>query len=125
MAIRSNKTYQDPLAVGSLSNLLRSWQRLRGSRRAPNPIRVTFTLSCWGESRASRVAGFLRRRRVCAGTTVHQVTGAQRDIWHVHGSTYPAIPSLSDLEQTWLWLRGVSQSHQVGMLRIRLMPLAA
>jgi hypothetical protein len=125
MATRSNKTYHDPRTAGSLSSLLRSWQQLRASRHSPDPIRVSFTLSCWGESRATRVAGFLRRRRHCADTTVHQVAGAHRDTWHVHGSTYPSIASLSDLEQTWLWLRKVAQSHQVGVLRIRLLPIAA
>ena len=125
MATRSEKTYQDPQAAGSLSSLLQRWQKLHASGREPASTRVTFTLSCCGESRATRVSGFLRRRRACAETRVHHVAGARRDMWHVHGSISPAIHSLSDLEATWDWLRRAAQSHQVSLLRITLAPIAA
>ncbi len=120
MATRSNKTYQDPRRPASLSRLLKLWQDVPESQRAGNTIRVTFTLSCWGESRATRVAGFLRRRRECAESTIHRVAGGRRDTWHVHGSTHPAIRSLADLEHIWTWLRAAARSHQVDVVRIRL-----
>lgn len=124
MATRSDKTYQDPRATGSLSGLLRRWQKLRTAERDTAKTLVTFTLSCGGESRATRVAGFLLRRRACAETRVHQVAGGRRDTWHVHGSTHPAIHSLADLEATWTWLRQAAASHQVRLLRINLAPAA-
>jgi len=125
MATRSNKTYQDPSTAGSLSSALRLWQSVHDVPRDTAILHVSFTLSCWGESRATRVAGFLRRRRACAGITVHRVAEARRDTWHVHGSMNPAIQSLSDLEATWTWLRRAAQSHQVDLLRVTLDRAAA
>jgi hypothetical protein len=125
MAVRSDKTYQDPRAAGSLSGLLQRWQRLHPSGRDAATTLVTFTLSCSGESRATRVSGFLRRRRACAETRVHHVAAGRRDTWHVHGSIRPAMHSLADLEATWNWLRRAAQSHQVSLLRITLTPAAA
>jgi hypothetical protein len=125
MAARSNKTYQDPKGAGSLSGLLRLWQKLGASERASATTLVTFTLSCSGESRATRVAGFLRRRRNCAETRVHRVAGGRRDTWHVHGSLSPAIHSLADLEAIWTWLSRAALSHQVSLLGITLAPEAA
>jgi hypothetical protein len=125
MATRSDKTYQDPRVAGSLSGLLRLWQKLRASGDHTATILVTFTLSCWGESRATRVAGFLRRRRTCGETRIHQVAGRRRDMWHVHGSISPTIHSLADLEAIWIWLGRAAQSHQVSLLRITLAPTAA
>jgi hypothetical protein len=117
---RSDKTYQDPRVAGSLSGLLQLWQKLLASGRCPATTQVTFTLSCCGESRATRVAGFLRRRRACAESKVHQVAGGRDDTWHVHGSISPATHSLHDLEAIWTWLRRAAQSHQVSLLRITL-----
>ena len=125
MTTRSETTYQDPRAVGSLSGLLHLWQRHQASGHDAATSRVTFTLSCWGEARAARVAGFLRRRRACAVTRVHHVRGARRDTWHVHGSMHPAIHSLPDLEAIWTWLRRAAHSHQVNLLRITLALAAA
>ena len=125
MPSRSDKTYQDPRAAGSLSSLLPLWRKLRSSRRDTAITLVTFTLSGEGESRATRVAGFLRRRRACAETRVHHVAGGGRDTWHVHGSLYPSIHSLPDLEATWTWLRRTAQKHHVRLLRIALAPAPA
>ena len=122
MATRSDKTYQDPRATGSLSGLLRRWQKLAAADRDSAKMQVSFTLSCGGESLATRVAGFLLRRRACAETRIHQVAGGRRDTWHVHGTTRPAIHSLADLEATWTWLRKAAVSHQVRLLRITLAP---
>ena len=124
MATRSDKTYQDPRTAGSLSRALRLWQSLRASCRETVTTQICFTISCWGESRATRVAGFLRRRRACAVTRIHQVAGARRDTWHVHGVMHPAIRSLPDLEATWTWLRRAAHSHQVALLRVTLAPAA-
>jgi len=125
MSTRSAKTYQDPRAAGSLSGLLELWRTLRASGRHTAATPVSFTLSCSGESRATRVAAFLRRRRACAQTRVHHVAGGRRDMWQVHGSISPAIYSLSDLEAIWTWLRRAAQSHQVSLLRITLARTAA
>jgi hypothetical protein len=119
MAIRSDKTYQDPKAVGSLSSILRLWQTLQSDT---GTLRVNFTLSCWSESRATRVAGFLRRRMGCKGARVHHVAGGSRDTWHIHGSLHPMVNSLPELEEAWSWLRQSALSHQVTLLRITLKP---
>ena len=111
--------------AGSLSGLLQLWQELASSSRDTASTRVSFTLSCDGESRATRVAGYLRRRRACAEARVHHVAGGRRDTWHIHGSLTPAIHSLADLESTWTWLRRAAQSHQVRLLRVALSPTAA
>lgn len=125
MATRSDKTYQDPRATGSLSSALRLWQAVESSPKRTPDRRVVFTLSCWSESRATRLAGSLRRRRACAVTRIHQVAGARRDTWHVHGFMSPAIRSLSDLETTWSWLQRTAHSHQVALLRVTLAPAPA
>lgn len=125
MTTRSNKTYQDPRAAGSLSGLLRQWQALPASARDPATSLVTFTLSCSGESRATRVAASLRRRRACSEASVEHVAEGRHETWHVHGATGAAIHSLADLEATWTWLRRTAQSHQVRLVRITLAPAAA
>ena len=125
MATRADKKYQDPHAAGSLSSLLRVWQRFRTSGRDAAATRISFTLSCGGEARATRLAGFLRRRRACEVTRVHNVAGARRDTWHVHGSTRSAIHSLPDLEGIWTWLRQAAHNHQCTLLRIALTPSAS
>lgn len=114
----SGETYQDPHGAGSLSAALRAWQALRAAKRLTATTPIRFTLSCWSESRAVRVAAFLRRSRGCAVTQLHQVAGARRDTWHVHGSTHPAIHSLSDLEAVWTWLRSAAKSHQVALVHV-------
>lgn len=101
------------------------WQSLLAAGRDAEILRIIFTLSCSSESRATRVAGFLRRRRACSATRVHHVTGASRDTWHVHGSMHPAIQSLPDLEAIWTWLRRAAQSHQVALLRVTVARTAA
>lgn len=118
MPSRSDKTYQNPKAVGSLSSVLWLWQNLQPDT---GTLRVNFTLSCWSESRATRVAGFLRRRLGCKAR-VHHVAGGSRDTWHIHGSLHPMTHSLPDLEEAWTWLRQSAQSHQVTLLRITLKP---
>ena len=125
MASRSDKTYQDPQEAGSLSGLLPLWQKLCASGGCAATTQVTFTLSCSGEVRATRVAGFLRRRRACAETRIHHVAGGRRDKWHVHGSISPTTHSLSDLEAIWTWLRRAAQSHQVSLLSITLASTAS
>jgi hypothetical protein len=125
MASRSQKTYQDPGTAGSLSSALRQWRSLCARRRETATTHITFALSCWGESRATRVAGFLRRRRACAVTLLRRVAGTRRDTWQVHGSTHSAIHSLADLEATWTWLSHAARSHQVVLLRVTVAPTAA
>ena len=122
MASRSDKTYQDPKAVGSLSSILRLWQTLQSDT---GTLCINFTLSCWSESRANRVAGFLRRRMGCKDARVHHVAGGGRDTWHIHGSMHPMVHSLPDVEEAWTWLRQSAQSHQVTLLRITLTPVSA
>lgn len=117
--------YQNPRAIGSLSGALAAWQRLRGRRAEATPRRVVFTFSCWSESRARRVAGFLRRRTACAATRVHHVAGASRDTWQVSGSTHPAIHTLASLEAAWSWLRRAGHSHQAVLLRVAVRAPAA
>lgn len=118
MRRRSNKTYQDPRAAGSLSSALRQWQEFRATGHDKASTHINFTLSCRGESRAERVASFLRRRRACAVTRLDRVAGPDPETWHVHGSTHAAIHSLADVEATWTWLREAASSHQVALLHI-------
>ena len=125
MSSRRATQYQDPHAVESLSSALRAWQRLRTARSQTTPKQVIFTFSCWSESRAMRIAGFLRRRLDCAATRAHHVAGANRDTWHVHGSMHPAIQSLSSLESVWAWLHCAAHNHQVVLLRVSVTQSAA
>ena len=125
MASRADKAYQDPLTAGSLSSALRLWQNLRAAGQDTATSRISFTLSCRSESRATRVAGFLRRRRACEVTRVDHVAGAHRDTWHVHGSLHATIHALPDLEAAWTWLRRTANNHQVALLRVTIAPAAA
>lgn len=118
--LRSDKTYQNPHSVGSLSAALKVFDALRAAEREKRPIRIVFTLSCWSESRALRVASVLRRRRGCRVTRLRQIRGGTRDRWHVYGSLAPSVYSLTDLEETWSWLRRVGDRHQVSLVRIAL-----
>lgn len=125
MTRRSNTTYQDPSAAGSLSSALRQWQDLRASGRDLTTIRIGFTLACWSESRAARVGASLRRRRACAVTGMHRIAEAPRDTWHVQGSTHAAVHSLADLESIWTWLHDAARSHQVALIDVAVAPAAA
>lgn len=125
MTTRSSKTYQDPRSAGSLSHALKVWQALLASGREAGSIRIVFTLSCWSESRALRVASFLRRRQACTVNRVRQIRGGSRDRWHLYGSMTPAVHSLADLEGTWSWLRRAAVSHQVSLVRVALARPAA
>jgi hypothetical protein len=122
MARRSDTTYQDPRGAGSLSRALGAWRRLQESGDPSGATRVGFTFSCGGESRATQVAAFLRRRRSCTELRLHQISGGRRDIWHVQGSLDPARRALPDLEGIWTWLRKAADSHQVTLLRVALTP---
>lgn len=122
MARRSDTTYQDPRGAGSLSRALSAWQHLQDSGDESGAARVGFTFSCWGESRATRVAAFLRRRRSCAEIRLCHASGGGRETWHVHGSLNPARRALPDLEGIWTWLREAADSHQVTLLRVTLAP---
>jgi len=117
---RSDKTYHNPKAIGSLSAALKVFDALRAAERDKQKIRIVFTLSCWSESRAMRVATVLRRNRSCRVTRLRQVSGGTRDKWQIYGSMAPAIYSLTDLEATWSWLRGTAESHQVDLVRVAL-----
>ena len=121
---RSDKTYQDPQAVGSLSAALKVFDALRAAEREKREIRIVFTLSCWSEARALRVASVLRRRQNCRVTRLRQVRGGTRDRWHIYGSLSPAVYSLTDLEETWSWLRRTADRHQVSLVRIALARVA-
>ena len=119
-APRSDKVYQNPRSVGSLSAALKVFDALRAARREQRSIRVVFTVSCWSESRALRVASVLRRRQNCRVTRLRQIPGGMRDRWHVYGSLAPTTYSLTDLEATWSWLRRIADRHQVSLVRIAL-----
>ena len=115
---RSDKTYHNPQAIGSLSAALKVFDALRAAEREKRSIRIVFTMSCWSESRAERVAGVLRRNRACRVTRLRQVPGGTRDEWRIYGSMAPAVYSLADLEATWSWLRRTAERHQVSLVRV-------
>ena len=117
---RSDKTYHNPQAIGSLSAALKVFDALRAAEREKKKIRIVFTLSCWSESRAQRVAAVLRRNRSCRVTRLRQVSGGTRDKWQIYGSMTPAVYSLADLEATWSWLRRTAERHQVDLMRVAL-----
>jgi hypothetical protein len=116
--------YQDPRALGSLPGALHIWQAVRAACQSSLPQHIAFTFSCPSESRAHRVAGFLRRRLACAATRVSQVVGAGDEAWHVHGSTQREVQSLPNLEQLSTWLRSTASSHQVELVRLTLVQAA-
>ena len=111
-----NTEYQDPRLPGSLSRALQAWQILVARRCEGNPQHIAFTFSCPSESRAHRVAGFLRRRLVCGATTVSRIEGGSRDEWHVDGKTRYQMQSLRNLEHLFTWLRGTAHRHQVQLI---------
>jgi hypothetical protein len=117
---RSDKVYQNPKSVGSLSAALKVFDTLRAAQREHRSIRIVFTVSCWSESRARRVASVLRRRQNCRVTRLRQIPGGTRDRWHVYGSMAPSTYSLTDLEGIWTWLRRTTDLHQVSLVRIEL-----
>lgn len=114
--------YHDPSRSGSLSQALRQWQELLAAGRDAMPQRLVFTLACGSESRAVRIAGFLRRRLNCEALVVQRVAGGLRDTWHVEGSTRPAVTSLTSLESAFSWLQGAAKDHQAVLVGIGLAP---
>jgi hypothetical protein len=108
--------YQDSLLAGSLAGALRAWLRLLASNTEAIPLRVVFTLSCPGESRALRVAGYLRRRLSCPKTTIGRIDGGTRDEWQVEGTTVAEVQSLADLERVFTWLSRTANRHQVRLI---------
>lgn len=125
MAPRSSKTFQRPGVPGSLSDALRLWQQLRVDQREEAAILLAFTLSCPSESRATRVAGFLRRRNACERARIEPVGGPAGKAWQVRGTMREAVHTLADLEATWTWLREAADSHQVALVSIGLDPATA
>jgi hypothetical protein len=117
---RSDKTYHNPQAIGSLVGRPQSLRCAPCAEREKKKIRIVFTLSCWSESRAQRVAAVLRRNRSCRVTRLRQVSGGTRDKWQIYGSMTPAVYSLADLEATWSWLRRTAERHQVDLVRVAL-----
>ncbi len=115
--------YHNPRALGSLSGALRIWQTVGAAHREDSPHHFVFAFRCRSESRAGRVAGFLQRRLACAMTRVSRGVGADRQAWHVHGSTRREIQSLRSLEQLSTWLREAASSHQVDLIRFSLVSI--
>jgi hypothetical protein len=114
--------YHDPDRSGSLSHALRQWQELLADGRDALPQRVVFTLACGSESRANRIAGFLRRRLTCDALVVQRVAGGPRDTWQIEGSTRPAVTTLTSLESTFGWLQGAARNHQAVLVEIGFAP---
>lgn len=120
MSDSHDNEYQDPQAIGSLSDALLIWLALRARREEAVLQHVVFTLACPSQSRAHRVASSLRRRLACAITSVSRVASPDRDTWHVHGSTHGEFQSLPRLERHSTWLRRTATNHQVNLVRLAL-----
>lgn len=114
--------YHDPSSLGSLSGALRLWQTVRAAREETSPRHVTFTFSCPTESRADRVAGYLRRRRACVTTRVSQSESTGPEAWQVEGLTHHQIQSLPNLEHLSTWLRTAASSYRVDLVSLTLEP---
>ncbi len=108
--------YQDPRLMGSLVGAFHAWQVLVDAADQVEPQHLAFAFSCPSESRARRVAAFLRRRIACETTRVSHVDGRTRDEWRVDGVTRHEIQSLRNLERLFTWLRTAAQSHQVALI---------
>jgi hypothetical protein len=117
--------YHNPSELGSLSGALRIWRTVAAAHRENSPHHFVFTFCCRSESRADRMAGFLRRSLACAMTRVSRGVGADHEAWHVHGSTRREIQSLRSLEQLSTWLRSAAGSHQVDLIRFTLVSVYA
>jgi len=110
--------YQDSQAVGSVVGALGLWQALVAADDEARPRQLAFTLVCSSESRASRVAGYLRRHHACAVTRVSRVEARHREDWRVEGATRYEVQSLANLEGLFTWLRGAANSHQVKLVSL-------
>ena len=111
--------YHDPGVKGSLSGSLGMWLTVRADGREAVHHNLVFTLSCPSESRADRVAGYLRRSLACGAVTVGR-SPADHDAWQVEGSTHFEIQSLSRLERLSSWLRRSAGRHQVYLVGLTL-----
>jgi hypothetical protein len=112
--------YQDPSAHGSLSGSLRMWQAARADGEETVRQQLVFTLDCPSESRAARVAGYLRRSLDCAMVRVDRSSGTGAETWQVEGSTRFEIQSLVKLERLSTWLRRSASRHQVHLVGLTL-----
>ena len=112
--------YQDGMAVGALVGALGLWRTLLGNNKHTQPQQLAFALACSSESRALRVAAFLRRNRACAATRIDQIDAAARADWLVQGATRREVQSLANLESLFTWLRRAAHAHQVNLLDLRL-----
>jgi hypothetical protein len=112
--------YQNPDEHGSLSGSLRMWQAVRADGQETVQQQLVFTLHCPSESRADRVARYLRRSLDCATVGVGRSPGADRDVWRVEGSTRFEVQSLRRLERLSTWLRRSASRHQVYLVDLAL-----
>jgi hypothetical protein len=94
------------------------WQGVRADGQESARQHLVFTLSCPSESRAARVAGYLRRSLACAAVRVDRSPGS--DTWQVEGSTHFEIQSLTTLERLSTWLRRSASRHQVYLVGLAL-----
>lgn len=120
MNFTRDNEYQDSMAVGALVGALGLWRNLLDDNKHIQPQHLTFALACTSESRAHRVAAFLRRNRACARTRIDQVDAAARADWLVQGATRREVQSLANLEDLFTWLRRAAHAHQVNLLDLRL-----
>ena len=114
--------YQDGESPDSLAAALRMWLELLSSETSRRDQQLTFTFACQGESRALRVAGYLRRRLQCVSANVYRIDGGERDEWHIEGTTRSETQSLSDLERLFAWIGGTAARHQIQLRGIGIRP---
>jgi hypothetical protein len=112
-SFRDNE-FQDSRSVGSLRSALGLWQDLLVAGTDSHFRPVVFHLRCASESRAHRVAGFLRRRRACAITRVSWDPAGEGH-WRLDGATRHEVQTLANLEHLFTWLRRAAHSHQVDL----------
>lgn len=118
--ISRNTKYQRPGSLGSLSGALQMWLAIQPEAGEPPSHHLAFTLSCSSESRATRVAGALRRRRDCGAAAIVHAPREDRDGWDVVGTTRVEIQSLRGLERLSTWLSQTAASHQVRLTHLAL-----
>ena len=112
--------FDDPSAIGSLRGARRLWEDAALAEGRSEIYSLHFTYTCRSEARALRVATALRRRSVCASAQLAPSSRPGSELWHVQGRTHPAPQSLANLEQLSNWLRDLSDSHQVSLVRLTL-----
>ena len=112
--------FDDPAAIGSLRGARRLWEDAALTQPSSEIYSLQFTYTCRSEARALRVAAALRRRSVCAAAQLIPSSRPGSELWHVQGRTHPAPQSLANLEQLSNWLRDLSESHQVSLVRLTL-----